>query len=141
MRRRVPAAKGSGPAVDAKSGTTSNVPAPISHSDPSTKDTTSSSNGLSEKLAARGEMDGSTVPLLSSSTASTTRGKSYHEIISLDGYVDDDISASAQGLKMSSRRSQWLVFAVTSGACAACNGVFAKLYVRLALDRGRSLVS
>lgn len=28
-----------------------------------------------------------------------------------------------------SRRSQWLILAVASGACAAFNGVFAKLYV------------
>lgn len=29
-----------------------------------------------------------------------------------------------------SRKSQWIVLAVASGACAAFNGVFAKLYVR-----------
>lgn len=28
--------------------------------------------------------------------------------------------------------SSWLIFAVTSGACAAFNGVFAKLYVQVA---------
>lgn len=25
------------------------------------------------------------------------------------------------------RRNQWILFALASGACAACNGVFAKL--------------
>jgi hypothetical protein len=28
-----------------------------------------------------------------------------------------------------SRKSQWIVLAIASGACAAFNGVFAKLYV------------
>jgi hypothetical protein len=32
-------------------------------------------------------------------------------------------------LSKQSRRTQWIVLAVLSGACAACNGVFAKLYV------------
>lgn len=30
-----------------------------------------------------------------------------------------------------SRRNQWIIFAIASGACAAFNGVFAKLYVLL----------
>jgi hypothetical protein len=35
------------------------------------------------------------------------------------------------GLSTWSGRSQWIFFAVASGACAAFNGVFAKLYVSL----------
>jgi hypothetical protein len=37
--------------------------------------------------------------------------------------------APKMDMKNMSRRSQWLVLAVASGACAAFNGVFAKLYV------------
>jgi hypothetical protein len=29
-----------------------------------------------------------------------------------------------------SRKSQWIILAIASGACAAFNGVFAKLYVQ-----------
>jgi hypothetical protein len=41
-----------------------------------------------------------------------------------DAQQDADMS-----LQNMSRKSQWIVLAVASGACAAFNGVFAKLYV------------
>lgn len=42
---------------------------------------------------------------------------------------DDD---NTDGSRMSwARQNQWIVLAVASGACAAFNGVFAKLYVLL----------
>jgi hypothetical protein len=37
--------------------------------------------------------------------------------------------AAEMDLQNMSRKSQWLILAVGSGACAAFNGVFAKLYV------------
>jgi hypothetical protein len=39
---------------------------------------------------------------------------------------DDDQAKEMENL---SRKSQWIVLALASGACAAFNGVFAKLYV------------
>ena len=128
MRRRVPTTKGSSGPTIAKSGTidaTDTLPIPAD----------SDLLSISEKVAAdetRGKMDGlsgaAAQPLLSS-TAATTGRRSYGGTTSLDGHVDDT-SAMA---KTMSRRTQWLVFAVASGACAAFNGVFAKLYVCLAL--------
>lgn len=38
--------------------------------------------------------------------------------------VDGDMDLSSM-----SRKSQWIILAIASGACAAFNGVFAKLYV------------
>lgn len=46
---------------------------------------------------------------------------------------DDKVLATSaprkNSMEISSRQSQWVVLAVASGACAAFNGVFAKLYV------------
>jgi hypothetical protein len=36
---------------------------------------------------------------------------------------------SNMDLSNMSRKSQWIILAIASGACAAFNGVFAKLYV------------
>jgi hypothetical protein len=36
---------------------------------------------------------------------------------------------SEMDLSNMSRKSQWIILAIASGACAAFNGVFAKLYV------------
>jgi hypothetical protein len=40
--------------------------------------------------------------------------------------TEDDQATEMENL---SRKSQWIVLALASGACAAFNGVFAKLYV------------
>jgi len=53
---------------------------------------------------------------------------------------EDDQAKAMENL---SRKSQWIVLALASGACAAFNGVFAKLYVilvfspRFPLDKSR----
>jgi hypothetical protein len=39
------------------------------------------------------------------------------------------VEHSAESMENLSRKSQWIVLALASGACAAFNGVFAKLYV------------
>jgi len=44
----------------------------------------------------------------------------------LEGDADADADA-AMAPEAWSRRNRWIVFAVASGACAAFNGVFAKL--------------
>lgn len=43
-----------------------------------------------------------------------------------DGGTEDDQAKEMENL---SRKSQWIILAMASGACAAFNGVFAKLYV------------
>lgn len=47
----------------------------------------------------------------------------------LDGATPEIIpdGAVAPGTSTWARRNQWIFFALASGACAACNGVFAKL--------------
>jgi hypothetical protein len=45
------------------------------------------------------------------------------------GSGGDEREKAVMAVKDSSRRKQWIVYALASGACAACNGVFAKLYV------------
>ena len=40
---------------------------------------------------------------------------------------DRDGEEAVKGRRTWARRNQWVVFAVASGACAAFNGVFAKL--------------
>jgi hypothetical protein len=47
----------------------------------------------------------------------------------VDSIVDE--GEDKMDLTNLSRKSQWIILAVTSGACAAFNGVFAKLYVPL----------
>lgn len=39
------------------------------------------------------------------------------------------VEDSEMDLSNMSRKSQWIILAIASGACAAFNGVFAKLYV------------
>lgn len=53
------------------------------------------------------------------------------ESSSIDSEPKDDMDLS--------RKSQWIALAVMSGACAAFNGVFAKLYVTLFLPPPLSL--
>lgn len=50
-----------------------------------------------------------------------------------NGGVDDkqDEDGGSFGTMSALRQNQWMVLALGSGACAAFNGVFAKLYVRL----------
>ena len=43
----------------------------------------------------------------------------------------DPAEDSEMNLSSLSRKSQWIILAIASGACAAFNGVFAKLYVLL----------
>lgn len=45
----------------------------------------------------------------------------------VEGEGDDGQEDKDKMLDTMSRRSQWIVLAVASGACAAFNGVFAKL--------------
>jgi hypothetical protein len=39
------------------------------------------------------------------------------------------VEGGEMDLSNMSRKSQWIILAIASGACAAFNGVFAKLYV------------
>ena len=54
-------------------------------------------------------------------------------------------STSTDGIAEKSRmpysKKSWIVFALASGACAAFNGVFAKLYVTLELEAPLSVIS
>ena len=47
---------------------------------------------------------------------------------SYSSILPDATAPEAAKMKLD-KRSAWMVFAVASGTCAACNGVFAKLYV------------
>jgi hypothetical protein len=55
---------------------------------------------------------------------------SYNSIINSteqDIVIEEDGEVAEMDLQNMSRKSQWMILAVASGACAACNGVFAKL--------------
>lgn len=55
---------------------------------------------------------------------------SYNTISQAIGAAREDADAdtgAAMDLQNMSRKSQWIILAVASGACAAFNGVFAKL--------------
>lgn len=53
-----------------------------------------------------------------------------HQQSNAIGGLDDTDDASSRGSIMSYlRQNRWMVLAIASGACAAFNGVFAKLYV------------
>lgn len=56
--------------------------------------------------------------------AASTTPQHQPESSSIDSEPKDDME-----FKDLSRKSQWIALAVMSGACAAFNGVFAKLYV------------
>ena len=67
--------------------------------------------------------DTAPAPSRSGTTVSTT---DHHSV--LDG-TSDNIDIDDDGMAAGTwvRRNQWIVFALASGACAAFNGVFAKL--------------
>lgn len=52
---------------------------------------------------------------------------SYHSSSADIGIQEEGVEAAEMDLQNMSRKSQWIILAVASGACAAFNGVFAKL--------------
>lgn len=102
-------------------------------------------------LRPRPSAPGTSSPVSSSSRATTTAmdnprahllERKHHDPPSPPSYNTIDGSSSPPespippaedgGMDLSnmSRKSQWIILAVASGACAAFNGVFAKLYVK-----------
>jgi hypothetical protein len=58
---------------------------------------------------------------------------SYNTIDGSSSSPESSIPPAEDGemdLSNMSRKSQWIILAIASGACAAFNGVFAKLYVQ-----------
>jgi hypothetical protein len=94
-----------------------------------------------KKLETRVEGSTSSIKSGMSATMHAASGDSQDPVLSRRRSASPLLSSSrssaqaSQGeapkmdLQNKSRRSQWIFLAVTSGACAAFNGVFAKLYV------------
>jgi hypothetical protein len=103
-------------------------------------------------LRPRPSAPGTSSPLSSSAGATTTAmdnprahllERKHHDPPSPPSYNTIDGSSSSpespippaedgeMDLSNMSRKSQWIILAVASGACAAFNGVFAKLYVKV----------
>jgi hypothetical protein len=102
-------------------------------------------------LRPRPSAPGTSSPVSSSSGATTTAmdnprarllERKHHDPPSPPSYNTIDGSSSSpespippaedgeMDLSNMSRKSQWIILAIASGACAAFNGVFAKLYVK-----------
>jgi hypothetical protein len=64
-----------------------------------------------------------------SSQHSITRGADDEEDVDDEEVVRLEAEEPDTAMENISRKSQWILLAVASGACAAFNGVFAKLYV------------
>jgi hypothetical protein len=56
----------------------------------------------------------------------TPPDEEHHPLLDDASAAQDDVQAPPASLSWA-QRNQWIVFALASGACAAFNGVFAKL--------------
>ena len=92
------------------------------HAEESTTQTSKTNAGIS---TTRAEMSGDP------RDSSLTRRRSSSNLVTSSGTSSrhTDGEAPRMDSQKMSRRSEWLILAVASGACAAFNGVFAKLYV------------
>jgi len=62
--------------------------------------------------------------LVDTSSASLSR---RHGSSSSNEETEPKVTHKEEEMENLSRKSQWIVLAIASGGCAACNGVFAKL--------------